>query len=387
MDYIFKNRAGIFFMFLFDLIGGFIFLPFLLFKKTRPGNVGNILIIRLDDISDVIFSTVAALNLKAHYKGAKITMLTNSFARDAVIDNPHIDEIICYDAPWLCQRNTNKFSLTGFLKLANELKGHRYDIGVDLKGDIRHIFLMALAGIKFRIGYGAMGGGFLLHKKAQYMPYLHNIEQGSNLLKELGAGITENKPKLYISAANEGIARSILDDAGIQNGDFVAVMHTVADCPSKNWLDRKFAALARVIREQYNARIVLLGDESDKRKINEMAALSGVDIINACGKCSFQVMAALIKKASLFVGIDALPANLAALQGVASVILCSCAWPDDKWPGIEEKVVRIRRDISCKGCYMPDCAQNICMDLISVDDAVEAVADVLEARHKNIKAF
>ncbi|MFA5069214.1 MAG: glycosyltransferase family 9 protein [Candidatus Omnitrophota bacterium] len=385
MSYIFKNRACVFFIFLFDLIGGLIFLPFVIFRKKRPGNVANILVIRLDDTSNVIFSTVAASNLKAHYKGAKVTILTSSFARDVVIDNPIIDEIICYDAPWFCKRTGAGFSLSGFLKLANELKGHSYDLGIDLKGDIRHIFLMALAGVRFRVGYGITGGGFLLHRAAGYNPCAHDIERGLCLLKEIPVGITDDRPRLYVSEASQAAAGRILADAEIRDGDFLTVMHTVADCESKSWFDRKFAALAGVIRRQYDVRIILIGDEGDKRRNDEIARLSGADIVNACGKGSFQIMAALIKRSSLFIGIDGLPGRLAALQGVPSVILCSSAWSGDEWSGIGERVIRMRKDISCKGCGISDCAQNICMDLISVDDVVESVKDILGVKRDTVQ--
>jgi hypothetical protein len=100
MKYIFKKRWNIFLISLLDFFGNIVFLPFKLFKKKIPGNVGKILIIRLDHIGDVIFSTVVPQSLKAHYKGAKITLLVGSWARDIVINNPYIDEVICYDAPW-----------------------------------------------------------------------------------------------------------------------------------------------------------------------------------------------------------------------------------------------------------------------------------------------
>jgi len=109
MRYIFKKKRNVFLVSLFDFFGSIVFLPFKLLKNKIPGNIGKILIIRLDHIGDVVFSTMVPQNLKSHYKGAKITLLVGSWGKgDIVINNPYIDEVICYDAPWF-DKNKKRF--------------------------------------------------------------------------------------------------------------------------------------------------------------------------------------------------------------------------------------------------------------------------------------
>ena len=383
MTYIFKRKWYAFFVFLIDLIGGIIFLPFSLFKKKRPGNIANILVIRLDHIADVIFSTAVAKNLKAHYKGAKITFLVGNFARNIVIDNPYVDEVICYDAPWFNRKAKRIFEFKRFFKLADELRRHNYDLGIDLKGDFRHIVLMALAGIKFRVGYGITGGGFLLHRKVNYKEGVHAVEHNMDILRDMSIDVAENKPKIYVSKKNEKAASAVLLKNGPGKSDFIAIIHTTAGCKSKNWLDYRFAELISIISKEYNAKVILVGFEDDKDKNDRIVSLSGIKAINISGKTSLPVLTALIKKASLFIGVDSGPSHIALLEDLPSVILCSGIDNSDQWSKIGTKAIRIQKDISCKGCGKLDCEQNICMDLISVYDVLEAINGLLPETIQN----
>jgi len=377
MRYIFKKKRYIFFIFLIDLIGTIVFLPFRIFKKRNPGNVGNILIIRLDDIEDVIFSTTIPENLKAHYRGAKITFLVGNPARGIVIDNPYVDEVICYDAPWFNRKTKRIFEFKRFFKLADELRRHNYDLGIDLKGDLRHIVLMALAGIKFRVGYGITGGGFFLHRKVKYKEGMHAIEHNIDILRNMSIDVIEDKPKIYVSKKNEKAASAVISENGLGKSDFIVIMHTAAGHKSKNWLDDRFAELIGILAKEYNAKIILVDSEDDRDNNDKIVGLSGPSAISVLGKTSLPVLTALIKKASLFIGVDSGPAHIAALEDVPSVILYSGTDISDERAGIGSKVIKIQKDISCKGCGRMDCAQNICMDLISVYDVLEAAEQVL----------
>src|SRR4030042_957324 len=183
MRYVFKNTFYAFFFFIIDIIGSAFLLPFMLFRRRAPGNIGHILLIRMDHIGDVICSTPIPQNLKEHYRGAKITFLVSTAAKGAVMNNPYVDEVICYDPPWFDRDKKRIFGLRRFLVLSRELKRHNYDLGFDLRGDFRHILLMVLANVKFRVGYGITGGGFLLNRKAAYRKNVPTVERSLDCIE------------------------------------------------------------------------------------------------------------------------------------------------------------------------------------------------------------
>jgi len=65
------------------------------------------------------------------------------------------------------------------------------------------------------------------------------------------------------------------------------------------------------------------------------------------------------------------------LEGVPAVLLYSGTNSLEEWAPRSKQVTVIQKEIPCKGCAQLDCKDNICMDLISVDDVVESIEKVL----------
>jgi ADP-heptose:LPS heptosyltransferase len=378
MGYILDKKRHVFFIFLLDVIGNIIFLPFRIFKRKNPGNIANILIIRLDDADGVIFSTVVPENLKLHYKGAKITFLTANLTRDIVIDSPYIDEVICYDAPWFSRKGKRIFEFRRFFRLIGEIRRHNYDLGMDLRGDFRHILIMAIAGVKFRAGYGIRGGGFLLHKEARWNDGAHPIENNLDVLRPMSIKISVTKPNIYVSDESRKEADKFLKLNGIDSQAPIIVLNPSAECNARKWPVKRFSKLMDVLTQDYNARIILVGNENDKDSNEIIANLDNGNAVNVADKLSFNGLIALIEKALFFIGTDSLLSRIAILKDRPSVIICSGIDAMDNWKAMAENIVMIQRDIPCKGCNRPECEHNICMDLISVDDVVDAVAGLME---------
>ncbi len=378
MRYIFKKKRNIFLVSLFDFFGSIVFLPFKLFKKKIPGNIGKILIIRLDHIGDVVFSTMVPQNLKSHYKGAKITLLVGSWARDIVINNPYIDEVICYDAPWFDKNKKGFSEVIKFIKLCSELRKHDYDIGFDLRGDLRHILLMLWGNVKFRVGLGITGGSFLLHKKIEYRDNVNSLEHNLDSLRGMNMAVVNDSLQLYSSQKEKTFIGNFLQKHSIGETDAFVVIHPFSRNISKNWLDERFARLIAKLNKDYGLRIVIIGSEKDKKQIDGIIQLSGIDAINSAGSISLGALLELFKKAGLFIGVDSAPSHIAGLSKKPSVVLYSGTNNPDEWALVSEAAAIIQKDISCKGCERTDCRDNICMDLISVYDVLEAVDKVFK---------
>ena len=62
----------------------------------------------------------------------------------------------------------------------------QYDLGIDVRGDILTVFVLALAGIPRRLGWAMGGGGFLLTDVARWVPGRHEVESRRALLDRLG---------------------------------------------------------------------------------------------------------------------------------------------------------------------------------------------------------
>src|SRR5215217_518921 len=90
-------------------------------------SVKNILVIRPDNMGDLVMSGPAIRSLKQGL-GAKITVLTSSMAAGVAAFMPGIDETITYDMPWVkTHASPEAESLSG---LIDEIKAMQFDAAV-----------------------------------------------------------------------------------------------------------------------------------------------------------------------------------------------------------------------------------------------------------------
>jgi ADP-heptose:LPS heptosyltransferase len=320
----------------------------------------------------MVYSTCIPENLKKYYKNAQITFLAASWAKEIVEANPFVDRIIYWDAPWFKRGNQKIFEFISFFSLARRLRQEKFDLGIDLRGDFRHILLMSLAGLRYRVGFGITGGGFLLHKKVDYRKGIHCLEHNLDTLRSLNIPIVIDRPILYISESENRLTAHILKENNISQDDFVIVFHTRAGSSAKNWLDTRFAELIKILKQQ-GAKIILVGSDKDKAAADIIIGMSGAPALNLCGETSLLSLAAILKRASLFVGLDSAPSHIAALAGTPTVTLYSGTNRIEEWAPQGKNVTVIQKDVSCKDCEKETCDDNLCMQLISVSDVLSAI--------------
>lgn len=377
--YVLKNKLYTVAVFIIDAIGyALTFLP-RIFKRVKfPSDVKNILVIRLDHLGDLISSACIPENLKHKYPNAKIDFLAPSWAGDILKNNPYIDRVIYYDAPWFNRGSKELIRPGSFFRLAKELRKAGYDLGLDLRGDIRHILLMALGGVKFRVGYGITGGGFLLQRKAVYRKGMSAVEKNLDLLRAMGITPFACESKLYASTEDEQAAEVILKEYGLIENDLIAAIHPFAGYSSKNWQEEKFAQLIGGLYKKYAAKVILIGSEKDRGANDNIIRMSNVAAINLAAKTPLGVLYALLKRVSLFIGVDSGPSHIAAAAQRPTVVLYSGTNNPSEWLPSNNNTVIVKKDIPCANCQKLNCSQHLCMDLITVEDVMAALKQVLK---------
>ena len=61
-----------------------------------------------------------------------------------------------------------------------------YDLGIDVRGDVLSVLVLALAGVRRRVGWSMGGGAFLLTDVAEWIPGRHEVRSRLALLERLG---------------------------------------------------------------------------------------------------------------------------------------------------------------------------------------------------------
>src|SRR5882724_12730628 len=90
---------------------------------SRPAG-SRILVVRLGAMGDIIHTLPAAASLKHSYPGSHLTWVVESRWRPLLEGNPFIDRIV----------ELRRGSASGIIETVRELRGARYEIGVDFQG-------------------------------------------------------------------------------------------------------------------------------------------------------------------------------------------------------------------------------------------------------------
>ena len=188
LNYLFKKKwkrstAGI-----VDAAGKFIFF-FRNFFRKKPSKVEKILVLRLDQMGDIIQTLPFFEKIKQKYPLAKITALVvegNEFLLKGKADN-----VLTLPGSWFYSEK--KLKGAALKDMVEKIYKEKYDIAYDLRGDIRNIVFMFFCGIKWNIGYANGGGGFLLDESIKYDRDMHEIAKNLNFIRGTPA------PEIYMN--------------------------------------------------------------------------------------------------------------------------------------------------------------------------------------------
>jgi len=214
---------------------------------------------------------------------------------------------------------------------------------------------------------------------------VHALDRGLTLLQALGI---PNSPVLYdlpIGNKEEGEARQLLVESGVQLDQPFVAINPVAKWPTKLWAAERFRELAECLLRK-GFQVVFTGSKEDRPHIDEMAGTLGSSVMRLDGRTTLKVLAAVYRSASVVVSTDTGPMHLAAAVGTPVVALFGPTAPWRTGPYGEGHVV-LRAEVSCSPCFGRSCKTTelepmACMNRITVEQVVDAVTR-LETEEKS----
>jgi len=339
----------------------------------------RILIVRLDHIGDVLLSTPAIRALRESLQPKQLDALVGPWSSELLRGNPAVDKVLVYAAPWHARRPPHKTS-GAFLRTVRGLNKRRYDVGIDLRGDVRSILLMTLSGIPCRVGYGITGGGFLLSHE---MPYpmesrydVHEIDRNLAVAERLsGQSARVRWPHVSICSESQTQAERLMHKHALDRARKVLIVHVGAGYPSKRWPIERFIEVARRVKEGHPEAVVVLTGSSEERALGAYCDAALPRCHNLVGATSLGGLSALLRELASragFVGADSGPMHIAWCVGMPVVALFSATDSAERWRPRGRAVV-IQRDVPCKHCEKLSCGDHRCMLDITVEEVYAAV--------------
>jgi heptosyltransferase-2 len=334
----------------------------------------KILIVNVNWVGDVLFSTPFIRNLREAYPEAHIASLVHPRCAVMLEGNPRLDEIIIYD------EELSHKGLAGKAALIRRLRKKAFDTAYLLHRSFTKAAIVYLAGIKERIGYPTKNRGFLLTKTAEEPDEdIHKVKHFLNLLAATGIKSKPHSCEFFIKESDRDSAKTFLKDNGIGDRDLVAVICPGGNWDPKRWPRENFAGLADILSEKFGAKVVISGAGKDIKLGEEIRSLMKDGAVIACGKTTLKELGALLERANLVIANDTGPMHIAVAMKTRVIALFGPTSPALTGPYGEGNYRVISRYDECPiPCYDFTCKDNRCMKAITVDEVAKAAEEMLK---------
>ncbi|MCX6907260.1 MAG: glycosyltransferase family 9 protein [Verrucomicrobia bacterium] len=295
------------------------------------------LLFKLRYIGDVLLTTPAIRLLKRSYPKCHITMVVNKGTEDVLRYNPHLDRILTVD------RSTG---LAGAWRLLRALRERRYDVSVDFASGDRVAWLSLLAGVPRRIALWSPEGvrRFLNNEQMRAPAVPFHIAEMYLSFVERGLAIKANDRSLElpVGGEDEKAAAALLRQHGV-NDPFIALHVGGRSNAQYRWPRERWMEFAQAVGRTHRLTPVFVGGPDCLDDVNWIVSQPDLRAIPLVGQTTVLELAAVLKRASGFVGIASGPMHMAAAVGarVVALFVDDAAWRP--W-GQGHVILRVGRD-------------------------------------------
>lgn len=270
----------------------------------------NILIIKMDEIGDLVTALPVFYNLYHLYPTATQTLVCKSFN---TIFFKHLDFVSCVNA-------------------LDKVEKNHYDLIIDLRGTEETLGYALKNKPKLRLDRGSIRFKNKL-TGGQKNEIDTNLEVIKPLLRDtiiwsnkiVTSGTEHNKVKSYLTL--EGVSKYI-------------IMHLGARDESRRWPVERYAEVISHINKKYSLPCLLVGGPDDKELNTKCLTLvKSKSNLNVVGEFNLLEYAALCEEASLFIGNESGPLHIAAAQNTPNIALFGPGVKDVFYPKNEKSIV------------------------------------------------
>lgn len=272
----------------------------------------KILIIKMRFHGDMLVTTPVISTLKHQYPNARIDVLLYKDTVPILSENPEISTLY-----GIVNKNSGLLSkLRNFFCLTRQLRGNQYDLIINLTDQwiISVLVRFITAKRKISQNFQHRQAGFW-KKSFTDLVDLHGdnvVTHTLSVLEPLNIHKLITKTRLFYKAEQWENIRQQLHILGV-NRQYVVIQPTARQL-FKCWDNEKFAQVIDALQHRGYFVILTSGpSEEDLNCIMDIAKRCKMKpITELAGKTHFLELGALIKHASLFIGVDSAPGHIAA---------------------------------------------------------------------------
>ncbi len=346
--------------------------------------VRRLLVMRLDNIGDVVMTGPALRALRAALPQAYIALMVSPAGGQIAALLPWIDDCLVQRAVWQDASNSLPLDPRRELRLVRTLRRLKFDAALIFTSFSQTPFPAAyfcyLAGIPLRAAQTKdFGGSVISHPVKPLADDAHQVDRNLHLLSSLGFAVDGHNLELAIPVDIQSAADRLLTNAGVNPETPFIALSPGATCAARRYHPERYAAVAQLLSKQSGLPIVLVGSLKEAALAAPILAKQGRGkIVSLVGRTTVPELAGVLRRACLLIANDSGPMHIADALNRPSAILFSGTELTQQWQPRSAPTRLLRRPTPCTPCYRFTCRHNMeCLD-IPAREVVEAALVLLQ---------
>lgn len=293
-------------------------------RKTSPNKINKILIIRLDNIGDILLTRPLIYSLSKAYPDAKIDVLLKGDAVNIIKNDTFIHNVFFY----------SKAMIKAFRK-------KKYDLLIEPKGRLDYAFLAWKIKPSFSIGFGDAGGGAFFDVSL-FRVDQNPIAKNRMISEKLAVEYLESFPEIQL--AKELVAKYK------KYQEFI-VINPFTSRKDKDWNLDNFVSLAKLLRDTGH-QVIFLAEKNKEADLADYLVESKEYLLFSKEELFDYV--SVIKNAKLLIAPDSASIHIAVAVGTKSIALYGLEDPLVWHPYDADEHVYIRKSYNVNDIQIVD---------------------------------
>lgn len=364
-------------------------------KKNRNTARDNIVIIRLDEIGDMVLMSAFLRELRHNYEFANITLVVKPAIYNLVEHCPYVDEVLVFSKKsgrfaWL------KNILAAYKFWHSQAEKKNYSLALvprwDADASYGATMLAFFSGATRRIGYSEKVHSGKAISDAGYDGFFtevltenvlkHELERDLDVLRYMGCYIKSKRIENWVTDSDISRTKQLIAQAGGKSQAIRLALFLSAGQKKREFSVQKFADIVKVLREKHAIEVYLLGDVANTLKYAQEFVSIIPEVHNFVGQTTLRETAAFIAQCDLYLGGDTGPMHLAAATGIRGLALfvARASWQKnglntpERFGPWSDKIITLAPESPLPGCE-EGCYKNYahCINTISIDEIVSSL--------------
>jgi len=344
-------------------------------SPAHPSSYQRILLIQLGDIGDVILTLPAIRALRDNFPESRLVVCVREKAMEIIEDCPWASAVMTVRK----EKKPLRATILDQAHWIGELRGHRFDLAIDLRTGTRGAIIAGFSGASTRIGRFAADGRLWRNRLFTHLvtppdeTCQYAVDHNLNILSPLDLKIRNRSLKITVPSHRKQAAIRLFSREKISMNRTLLAFHPFSLWKYKEWRVNACAELIDDIQMRYDVTIVITGSAEERGRADQVMTRCRTKPFNLAGKTSISELAAVFSLCRGFIGVDTAALHLAAAVGVPTLGIFGPS-PAVCWAprGIRHTVVT--KNMPCipcrrKGCQNSETSQ--CLDELTLQDIHE----------------